>query len=29
MIGEDLLGYWHLMEQLLFYQEYLEEAKGI
>ena len=28
IIGEDLIGYWHLIDQILFYEEFLEDAKG-
>lgn len=29
IIGDELIGYWHLMDQILFYQDYLEEVKSI
>jgi len=29
IIGDDLIGYWHLLDQILFYEDFLEEAKQI
>ena len=28
-MGEGLIGYWHLIDQIIFYEEFLEEAKAV
>lgn len=29
ILGENLIGYWHLIDQMIFYENFLEEAKSL